>query len=76
MICLGLEKIVMNLYRNLLQKCVSKPFFKKADAIYIYNKVHALFCLCRICVVDKNRDNNYITSENKLLKIERLVYTF
>jgi hypothetical protein len=42
----------------------------------IYNKVDILFCLYRICVVDKDKDNNYIISENKLLKIERLVYSF
>ena len=42
----------------------------------IYNKVDILFCLCRICVVDKDKDNNYIISENKLLKLERLVYIF
>jgi hypothetical protein len=75
MICLELDKIVMNLYRNVLQKFVSN-FSSRGEMLCIYDKVDVLFCLCRIFVADKDTDNNFIISENELLKIERLVYTF
>jgi hypothetical protein len=35
MICLELDKIVMNLYRNILQKFVSNLFFWRANVMYI-----------------------------------------
>ena len=40
----------------------------------------ALFCLCRIFIVDKDKDNIIIiiisSGENELLKIEKLLTSF
>ena len=44
--------------------------------ICVCNMFDVLFCLCRIFVVDKVKDNNYIINEIKLLKIETVVYKF
>ena len=44
--------------------------------ICVCNKFDVLFCLCRIFVVDKDKDNNYIINENKLLKIKTVIYKF
>jgi len=44
--------------------------------ICVCNKFDVLFCLCRIFVVDKDTDNNYIINENKLLKIKTVIYKF
>ena len=42
--------------------------------ICVCNIFDVLFSLCRIFVVDKVKDNNYIINEIKLLKIETVVY--
>ena len=49
---------------------------RKSLLLCICNKFDVSFCLCRIFVPDKDKDNNYIINENKLLKIERIVYKF
>ena len=51
MLCLELDMIVMNLYRDLLQKMCIQTFSSRGEMLCICNKFDVLFCLCIILSV-------------------------
>ena len=58
MLCPELDMIVMNLYRDLLQKICIQTFSSRGEMLCICNKFDVLFCLCIILSVILNTQTN------------------